>query len=264
MKFFKTFFIYVALFLIPAIASAYSPQATNNTYGLFVAGSGYELPSTYFQQQTLSKYEGGSDNYVLKTTPINMSGGTYIQQTSQWRSSQLTQYPGSSWYKEYVAGFPSFTELYGNQGQCVAFAKAMTQDTNGAVATWKASDYVIPQVSQWYYSDISSQYAGKMVAYFGNNVPIGTGYPPNSYTSTGHVGIFLKYAYTQELVPGTLYYRYRIIGFWIADENYEGTANSNNPDGKIRKHLILINPIPNGNGTRLAHTYAGQYRFVNI
>ncbi len=253
MKLIRTIYVFV-LCAFALSAQAWTPRANINTVGLFLSGSGYELPSTYFQQQTLSKYEGGTDNYVLKTTPTNASGGTQVNLTGQWNSSSLALNP--AWYSVFLTGFASFTEPTINRGQCVAFAKVATQSFT-TTPSWKAGDWVIPQVSQYLYSDTSSQHAGKMVAFFGTNAAIGDQYPQSS-SSPGHVGIFLKYAYNRVIPP------YQIIGFWIADENYEGTPAANNPDGKIRKHLLLINPVANASGQRSPHTYGSQYHFVNI
>ena len=50
----------------------------------------------------------------------------------------------------------------------------------------------------------------------------------------------------------------------MADENYEGTPYWNNPDGRIRKHLVLVNPVPNGYGYAYGHTYANNYFYVEI
>lgn len=242
--------------------AAYVPQLSINNYGLFLSGSGYEIPSNYFQQQTLSKYEGGTDNYVLKTNPTNMSGPA-VNTISQWNSSNLALPPVNSWYYIYNAGYASITEQYGYQGQCVAFAKALGNTLNGltvnvATARWYSNSKVIPPVSQLLYSDISSQHAGKVVAFFGTSAGVGKQFPQPGSGGTGHVGVFLKYAYDKALPP------YQIIGFWIADENYEGTANSNNPDGKIRKHLIKISPIPNSSNYTAPHTYAAEYWFLEV
>lgn len=83
-----------------------------------------------------------------------------------------------------------------------------------------------------------------MIAYFQNNRysykvngdPVskgGFGYPV-------HVGIFLGYGDS---------------GFWIADENWGGTANV--PTGEIRKHFI-----PSNSGSAQSNAYG--YYFVDI
>lgn len=238
----KSVLMLLVFFCSQVQAYTYTPKAEINTYGLFLNGSGYDIPMYFLKEQN-------EDSYVLKTTPTNMSGGTYIKSTWQWKSSAFGVYPGANWYNEFIPGYVSFTEMYGNRGQCVAFAKVATQNTNGTY-TWKSGDYVIPPVSQWLYYDTGWQHAGKMIAFFGNNVPIGATYPQDG-NHPGHVGIFLKYSYTRVMPP------YQINGFWIIDQNYKGTPWSNNPDGKVRKHLILINTLTNAQNAR-------NYRFVNI
>jgi hypothetical protein len=257
--------IFAAALPIALDVYAYTPRASSNTVGMFLSGSGYEIPSAYFFKETLTKYEGGSDNYVLKSLPSNLSSDANeitramwdVKLTSQWQASALNQsLYNPDWYKEYNPGFPSLTEKYSEyRGQCVAFAKAMTGDTNGT-KSWKAGVNVISLAHTFPLSD----HTGKMIAFFGTNVEKGVGYPQGDSTRPGHVGIFLKYEY--KLMPPRL--TPMPIGFWIADENYEGNAQMTNPDGKIRKHLILINPIANAKGLKGAATYASQYWFVDI
>ena len=243
-------------------AHASTPRALPNTYGMFLSESPYTLPANYFLKKTLTRYEGGSDNYVLQMKPTNASG-VNVNLTMPWNSSAFAVYPGwfapTNWTTATTKGLPSFTEPYGANGQCVAFAKVATADFHGT-SSWQAGSPVI--FANVVSSDISGNHAGKMIAYFGPNTTTGTQYPQydpqNPNKAPGHVGMFLKYAYDRPSPP------YQIIGFWIADENYEGTGSSSTPDGQIRKHLIRNNPIPNASGTTLPHTFATNYWFVNI
>jgi hypothetical protein len=172
----------------------------------------------------------------------------------------------------YSPFYPSFRESTVNRGQCVAFAKIATQDFHHT-STWYAGKNVMERVwdvyqsyngdwwPTWYqYYDPSYEHRGRMIAYFGWGATTGNesdGYSSQypQHGSPGHVGIFLKYAYDGAGRP---------YGFWIADENYEGTPSWNNPDGRIRKHLIIANPIPNSGGQTYGHTYANNYFFVDI
>jgi hypothetical protein len=259
------FFCFMIFMLLFSTAQAqFYPSADTTTSGLFLGGSGYEIPANYFVKENLQKAEGGTDSYVLKSYPTNASG-SHVTQLGVWNSSLLALINYPSYYNEFlVGGFPSFSEYNISRGQCVAFAKVATNTEGYGTNRWYAAEHVMTQVDPRYppgtpvYQDNSWMYRGRMVAYFGANGATGSQYPQTA-SSPGHVGVFLKFAY-QNVVPPLV-----PIGFWIADENYEGNATSTNPDGKIRKHLILFSPPNRPNGTApLGHAYANRYYFVKI
>lgn len=132
--------------------------------------------------------------------------------------------------------YPSFSESPNYPGQCPAFAKIATQEGRGTWS-WYAGKNVMERARDVYYTyggdwtrwwwyiyyDPSPEHRGRMVAYFGWGAQGNNGdtyysqYPQNTTSSPGHVGIFLKYAYDYWGYP---------IGFWIADQNYQGNAES--------------------------------------
>ncbi len=273
------------------------PRADYTVTGMFL-NSEYNSLGQYFYREQLSKYEWGNNSYVLVNYPVldqswfnenpvqgdvpswNLQQDESVKITNlwQWKGSSLNHQIGvvqldTQWVNNPTI-YPSFSESYYFPGQCPAFAKIATQDNNGT-GRWHAGKNVMERArevydawsqwssqwgSQWgsYYYDPSWEHRGRMIAFFGwgawgGNEAIGywNQYPQGSTSNPGHVGIFLKYAYDSWGYP---------IGFWIADENYEGDATQWNPDGKIRKHLILVNP-PN---PVLGHTYANNYFFVDI
>lgn len=272
------------------IAYVDRPRAQPNVTGLFFDE---ELPSLrdYFYREQLSRYEWNDNSYVLIRYPVqwrwwiqdnpiqgDLPEWGYIRQEGGWLDVSNTD----QWYwsgfnnaigvvyldtRDIYTSFSEYSDVV-PPGQCVAFAKIATQDRRGT-NQWYAGKNVIERVRdvfyahagvwwpEWrYHYDPSYEHRGRMVAFFGWGAAGGNqtiGYDSQysqSASVPGHVGIFLKYAYDDWGYP---------IGFWIADENYEGTATWNNPDGKIRKHLILIN-----SGGSLGHTYADQYFFVDI
>ena len=195
-----------------------------------------------------------------------------LYNTWQWWYSSLNNPVGVVMFEEYWQDgysivYPSFRERSNivPRGQCPAFAKVATQDDHGT-GSWYAGTNVMDRARQFYdgyflHWDPSEEHQGRMVAYFGKYATgksggsLGSQYPQNA-GSPGHVGIFLKYSYDENSMPN---------GFWIIDENYEGTADDGNPDGRIRKHLILTNPVYRPDGrTPLGHTYADKYFFVEI
>lgn len=124
------------------------------------------------------------------------------------------------------------------ENQCVAFAKMMTRN-NTWTGNWFAGPNVMAQSK-----DGSDIHRGKMVAYFHNkNVSYyknGTPVKKGGLGHPVHVGIFLGYGDN---------------GFWIADENWGGSADF--PTGEIRKHFI-----PSNSGSFQMN--AKGYYFVDI
>lgn len=231
------------------------------------------------------RIEGDIPEYKLDLFGRSTDPWIHLQYQWQWWYSSLNTmhynnvesvyFDTSDVQKPHI--YPSFSEDPSFPGQCVAFAKIATQDTHGT-SSWHAAKNVMERAWDFYnayygrwwhgwyrFYDPSSEHRGRMVAFFGENGRTGTRYPPyeddiydtsdNNEKGYGHVGIFLKYSYNEYGRP---------IGFWIADENYEGTPYRNNPDGRIRKHFILVNPIPNKYGQTYGHTYADNYFYVEI
>lgn len=254
--------------LLSVPAWAYTPYADSFTFSQFLQGSWNSIPDSYFSPETLSKAEtGNSNSQILNQNFATMLKAPYSSTPKtywQWSVLGNPLYPG---FYNPINNFPSFSERGIVRGQCVAFAKTITYTPNIGTGRWHSGEDVMDQLklySSW--SDPSSYYQGRMVAYFGkpwgSEASQGTQYPQGNRGADGkiqygHVGIFLKYAYKPSIRLGSP----RIpIGFWILDENYEGGVSASNSDGKIRKHLILLNP----SNTHMGHAEAGQYHFVDI
>ena len=274
------------------------PRANESVTGLFLRDDVNSVES-YFYREQLSRYEGGANSYVLVNYPVfkyggpveweeaiqgdipeyklDLFGGVWnpwikLQYQWQWWYSDLTRIGGYVYFEYqnedgYSHIYPSFREDGVNRGQCVAFAKIATQEFL-PTGYWHAAKNVMERAwdvyaasyGEWWYDwyqyyDPSLEHRGRMIAFFGENGRTGSVYPQSKDNTPGHVGIFLKYAYDEYGRP---------IGFWMADENYEGTPYWNNPDGRIRKHLVLVNPVPNGYGYAYGHTYANNYFYVEI
>lgn len=251
--------LFALLLNIHSVVFAYTPTADDYTMGLFTDWHWNSLPAHILKKEPLSKMEGGTENYVVNPDrPIYDRNYFVFNESPAWYGSNFSFTP--TWYRK-MNNYPSFSDPRNKAlGQCVDFAKVITRDFHGATTYWRSSDYVIPPLSRYAGWDDSWKHRGKMVAYFGNTsgVKKGTKYPAKA--PYGHVGVFLKYAYSPSIRNGLK----QIIGFWIVDQNYEGTGYDSNQDGRIRKHLILLKPILNKNGRVANHAYAGGYHFVDI
>jgi len=274
------------------------PRADSSVTDLFLNGTDRSLEAYSYRERLT--VEGGTDSYVYVNYPVRYRGWldqnpvqgvipdwglgyyrdswSHITNTWRWWMSSLNQPTNTVYFDaERIPNasiYPSFSEQYFDYpGQCVAFAKIATQENRGS-NTWRAGKNVMERAWDmynyywgywfpWWHEtyDPSPEHRGRMVAFFGwwaqgSGDGTGTKFPQSG--QPGHVGIFLKYAYDSYGQP---------IGFWIVDENYQGNAQTWNPDGRIRKHLILNNPVPRWEGdynNPYGHTYAGQYFFVDI
>ena len=219
---------FLGLAAITAPAVAVTPVPNSTAAAFFTDGTYMSIPSGYFQPE--STY-----SHVLYLKPTGNPSATPVDGLSQWWGHVIPDINNVTPWWEPSSTFPSFTEYNVSSGasyyrQCVAFAKAVG-NIQDPTSKWYPHEQVIPSTSTERYVtwDQSWKFAGRIVAYFGNNPTTNTKYSSYNGTPNNHVGMFLKYEYDNTTFPAN------IIGFWIVDQNYAY-------DGKIRKHRILFNP----------------------
>ncbi len=240
-------FSVIVLLISQSVFASWTPRADYYTTNMFLSGSPVALPDIFFQTDPVV-----SDSYLLKKCfYVGMSScSPSVLQYSSWNSSNLASisYPG--YYNEYNSGYPSISEYQTSRGQCVAFAKAATNTELTGTYKWKRGQSVESSYTIGY--DNSYMLAGMMIAYFDELDTYPQGQTVNGRKRIGHVGMFLKYQYSGPVNSLT-----RPIGFWILDENYNGNDAATNPDGKIRKHLMIY-----GSGSKYKN--ASNYNFVLV
>ena len=247
---FLQFFSVLLLVVFCVGAMAYTPRASSEAYGLFLDSSPHSIPKEFWDMKS-------STNRVLK--PYSTRGKP-IESHPSFRRALMGQYEHLVYQKAHrdigYLGYPSIYEYRDKESadkrnmritgsnqdpenQCVAFAKRMTKDISGT-SSWYAGLPVMDVKAQ----SKPHEHRGKMVAYFqNNNVSYwknGAKRKDGGYEYPVHVGIFLGYG------PN---------GFWIADENWGGSAWY--PTGEIRKHFISV-----GRGYSVSN--ASHYYFVDI
>ncbi len=150
--------------------------------------------------------------------------------------------PGSviySWNSEY----PQFSEV-GYSGQCVAFAKAVTDQRSTPSSQWKPGISLIDFVNTPQAKDLS-QYRGMMIACFDNKSDYSL-----ALASRKHVAILLGINWNTAWKP---------TGIIVADQNYYSFPPYTEYSGKIAKHRI-----PWGTILQWWVGYARSYHIVNI
>jgi hypothetical protein len=150
--------------------------------------------------------------------------------------------PGSVRYTG-DSSYPQFSEV-GYTGQCVAFAKAVSDRRSIGSSAWKPGisliDFALTPASK----DIA-QYRGMMIACFDGK----SDYSLASATRK-HVAIFLKIELNSTWKP---------TGIIVVDENYYNFTPYTQYTGKIAKHTI-----PWGTVLGKWVGYARNYHIVNI
>lgn len=200
MEFIKSI-LFIIIVSFSANSFALTPRAPDAVWKKFLAGNEYSIPSNHW-----TKESGGEDSYVLKSIPDNFFSNLSTRARNTYSIKN---------------GYPTFIERLDLGPQCVAFSKAIA-DVNAMTSQWKKGEKVITNTTA--YIDSSQIHSGKVVAFFQGQ----STYPSGNNNIVGHTGIFLKYQIDNN----------RIVGFWIADSNWKGSAS--NPQGKIRKHFLPI------------------------
>lgn len=139
--------------------------------------------------------------------------------------------------------FPQFSEA-GYIGQCVAFAKAISDRRNNPTKDWKPGISLV-DFSSTPDAKVLSKYQGMMIACFDGKSDYSL-----AAANRKHVAILLKINFNQTGKPESIV---------VVDQNYYNYAPYDFYAGKISKHTI-----PWGTPLQKWVAYARNYHIINI
>ena len=180
------------------------------------------------------------DGKILMTANPSMPGKTidteYLSMLAYTPSPWSVKYTGDSMY-------PQFSEV-GYDGQCVAFAKAISDKRNTGSSSWKPG-ISLPDFSLTPSAKDITKYQGMMIACFDGKSDYSL-----ARANRKHVAILLKVNFSTLGKP---------ISIVVADQNYFSYAPYAQYAGKIAKHTISWGTL-----SQSGVAYARSYHIVNI